>query len=53
MSIAAVGTLAAAAVLAPVAARAQELAEVDACFGEGERLTAVVRERLNRVGGAR
>ena len=29
------------------------LAELEACFGEGERLMAVVRERLNGVGNAR
>ena len=27
-------------------------AELEACFGEGERLTAVVRERLKGVGDA-
>ena len=29
------------------------LAELEACFGEGERLMAVVREQLKRVGDAR
>ncbi|MEO6624566.1 MAG: type I restriction endonuclease subunit M [Burkholderiaceae bacterium] len=28
------------------------LAELEACFGEGERLMAVVRERLRGVGNA-